>query len=287
MHVWRNTPGCYLQTQVVMRPACTIGSVAQDALTNGNSLTGTSTTMMAMMRSGTLGAISSRRGVVRMFGGMAAAAAVTGRGDPAATRRKHHRKMPAETNGTTVTQIFSNTAPIAINTYGSATPFPSRIQVSGFEKAIITDVDLVLNGLSHLYTVEVDIMLVAPDGRNALILSDAGKGGANGLDIRLDDEAGTDLPEDPLVSGTYRPTNISDANDPGGVDIFDATFAPMPSGKVALSTFDGGDPNGEWQLFVRDDRSGDGGNLSGGWGLRITAMTAAKKKRRKKHKKKR
>ena len=39
---------------------------------------------------------------------------------------------------------------------------------------------------------------------------------------------------------------------------------------MALSTFDGADPNGTWQLWVMDDASGDVGDIRG-WALRITA----------------
>ena len=79
----------------------------------------------------------------------------------------------------------------------------------------------------------------------------------------------------PLTSGTFRPTNHADNN---GADAFDATYAPLPSGATALSTFDGINPNGEWLLFVSDDTGGFGGLITEGWELRITAKAKGKKK---------
>ena len=234
--------------------------------------------------------VSTRRDFLWAFGGMVCAGTAAANLPYLAAARgkdthKHHGTKSADK---TVTQTFTNSAPITINTAGSATPFPSQIRVDGFKNATITDVDVILRGFSHRFPEEVDILLVSPDGRNALVMSDIGTtSGAKDLTIRLDDEAATDLPGDPvglLASGSYRPTNITDSAAP---DVFDVTYAPVPSGKVALTTFDGGDPNGQWRLFIRDDHSGDGGVLSGGWDLQITATTAASKKKEKKHKKKR
>ncbi len=245
--------------------------------------------MIAMIRPQTLGpsgAASSRRDVLRGLGSVAVlgAIAATGIGEPTAAKRKKKGRGSSKNRGKTVTKTFTNPDFIAINTYGSATPFPSRIRVDGLQNATITDVDLVLKGFSHELANSVDVMLVAPDGRNALVMSDVGGVvAAAGVTLSLNDEAAADLSSaahDPLVTGTFRPTNGgSDA------DIFDTTFAPVPSGNVALSAFDGGDPNGEWRLFIRDDSPGTGGSFSDGWELRITATVPAKEKE--KHKKKR
>ena len=75
----------------------------------------------------------------------------------------------------------------------------------------------------------------------------------------------------------------------------DAFTAPAPAldGSVALSTFDGANPNGTWQLFVTDDASGDVGDLRA-WALRITTevdtgtvderVSGTKDKKHRKHK---
>jgi hypothetical protein len=73
------------------------------------------------------------------------------------------------------------------------------------------------------------------------------------------------MPEDDqLTSGTYRPTNYN-----AFPDDF-APPAPVLTGSVALSAFDGGDPNGTWRLWVMDNKGGSVGDL-GGWALEITA----------------
>jgi len=199
-------------------------------------------------------------------------------GDPARRRaclgdaRRHnraHAPTPPPPPPRTVTQTFANPNPIAINSFGSAAPFPSTLRVTGLRGAAVTDVDLVLAGFGHAIPRDVDVLLVAPDGRNAFVLSDVGRGDpVTGLVLRLDDEAAAPLPTaTPLTSGTFRPANHDDL---GGRDVFDNP-APVPSGNVALAIFDGMDPDGEWRLFIRDDSAAGGGQLAGGWELRITA----------------
>jgi hypothetical protein len=208
-------------------------------------------------------------------------------------KRKKHKKrdttqqtptpMPTPTTVTrtvrgTVTRAFSSAdaglGPIAVPagapgvTKGIANPYPGAFPVSGFSNGVITDVDLVLQDFSHPVPEDVDILLVAPDGRRALVMSDAGRiFRVTNIDLTLDDEAAAPLTQMELDSGVYQPMDFSS---PG--DVPDAFPAPAPAldGSVALSTFDGADPNGTWQLFVVDDASGDAGDLRG-WELWITA----------------
>jgi hypothetical protein len=235
-----------------------------------------------------------RRGALRLLGGAALAAAglaAGGAGGAEAAPKiaicldgQTHRvakrgwrgRFPGATRGAcagpprTVTQTFTNPAPIAINTFGSARPFFTTIRVTGLRGAAVTDVDLVLAGFGHAVPRDVDVLLVAPDGRNAFVLDDVGQGAlVAGLTLRLDDEAAAPLPTGgaPLTSGTFRPTNYDDGE---GLDAFDNP-APVPSGNAALAVFGGMDPDGEWRLFIRDDSASDGGQLTGGWELRITA----------------
>jgi hypothetical protein len=99
---------------------------------------------------------------------------------------------------------------------------------------------------------------------------------STGVTLRLDDEAATLLPDQPLHSGTFRPNN----NSLDGIVGFNAPAPPVTSANAALSVFDGGDPNGTWRLFVQD-RYGSvhSGIVAGGWTLEITAKGKAKKKR--------
>jgi subtilisin-like proprotein convertase family protein len=163
-------------------------------------------------------------------------------------------------------------------TNGIAGPYPSAIPVQGFKQARITDVNVTLRGFSHGFPRDLDLLLVAPDGRNAVILSDAGIDGAGAavenLTLTLDDEAAASLTNNAaFASGTVRSFNLDT-----GSDAFPAP-APAASENVALSTFDGLNPNGDWQLFVLDDSPGDTGRITNGWSLEITAKAKSKKKR--------
>ncbi len=56
---------------------------------------------------------------------------------------------------------------------GLATPLGDPIAVSDFGGSV-TDVNLELTGLSHTYPDDIDMLLVAPGGENAIVMSDAG-----------------------------------------------------------------------------------------------------------------
>lgn len=47
---------------------------------------------------------------------------------------------------------------------------------------------------------------------------------------------------------------------------------PPVSGKVALSTFSGIVPNGEWTLYVYNANASEPGSVAGGWSLNVTAV---------------
>jgi hypothetical protein len=137
---------------------------------------------------------------------------------------------------------------ITINDNGPATPYPSTCVVSGLTGAV-SDVLVIIGGLSHTYPDDVDLLLVAPNSDNAIIMSDVG--GATGVvncGMSLSDDAADVLPDSGAItcSHLYRPANYQ----PG--DPFPAP-APAPSGNVNLSTFNGGPPNGTWKLYVVDD----------------------------------
>ena len=109
--------------------------------------------------------------------------------------------------------------------------------------------NVTLTGLSHTYPDDIDILLVRPGASaNATVMSDAGGSlDVNAVNLTLDDEAAAALPDAAqIVTGSYQPANYE------GADPFPAP-APAPSGNVALSTFDGGTPNGTWSLYLVDD----------------------------------
>ncbi len=147
-------------------------------------------------------------------------------------------------------------------------PYPSEVSVSGI--GAVTDLNVSLDNVTSAYPDDADLLLVGPQGQQSTLMSDVG-GGADltDVDLTLDDEASTDLPDSTVVTaGTFRPTN------PGSeLDAFPAP-APAASGATALSAFDGTDPNGVWKLFAYDDTGGDLTRLSG-WSLDIEWNDAA------------
>jgi hypothetical protein len=156
---------------------------------------------------------------------------------------------PSEAKGKgkfkTVTREFADPAAVNIVTFETHS---SQIAVSGLKKGRALDVNVTLHGFSHTLPDDVNVLLVAPDGHNAIIMSDAGAtNDATNLTLTFDDEAGPSLPDnDQLVSGTFKPTNFDD----GTADMFLNPNAPTPSGAVALATFDGINPNGTWTLYL-------------------------------------
>ncbi len=146
--------------------------------------------------------------------------------------------------------------PITINQVGTASPYPSVINVSG-QTGVVTKVTVTLTGFSHTFPDDVDILLVAPNGTSAIIMSDVGNGfPTQAVNITLDDAAAANLPDEAqITSGTYKPTNI---------EAGDQFVAPAPnsSANTALSTFNNLDPHGAWSLYVIDDSEGDSGSIT-------------------------
>lgn len=169
---------------------------------------------------------------------------------------------------TVVTKSFSNTAAIEIPDSGQTTPYPSEIGVSGLRGGIIRDVNLTLNGFSHTFPDDVDVLLIGPQGQNAIVMSDVGGGtDVSNIILKLDDAATAALPDkDQLQSRSYQPNN----HGPDGADAFPDP-APAPRGGESLAVFDGTRANGTWRLFVVDDAARDIGEMAGGWTLKIKA----------------
>jgi hypothetical protein len=195
-------------------------------------------------------------------------------GDDAEVAAKNKKKSK------TITRTFSNGAQIGIDDFRAANPFPSTIQVGGFKKAKVKDVNVVLRDFNHTFPDDVDDLLVSPEDESAFILSDVGTNNdlfeIGGVTLTLDDEAADPLPDfNNLISGTFRPTNGDpDLNGDDSVDDFPPP-APQP-GDSQLSVFDGMNPNGEWQLFVVDDQISSAGFFGDGWALEITARVKKK-----------
>ncbi len=157
-----------------------------------------------------------------------------------------------------IRDTFINRNRIAIRDNGQARPYPSTITITGLPQRLY-DVNVKLRGLTHPNPDDLDIMVEAPNGAKAVIMSDAGgSGDVSDIDVMFDDETGTTVPDGgPLQTATYRPENYD------GREEFNGTA------NVLLGTFDRINPNGVWKLFVRDDDPGDRGEIANGWALEI------------------
>ncbi len=152
-------------------------------------------------------------------------------------------------------QIFSNNAPISIPGSGTATPYPSTINVSGVPNG--TTVRVRLKNFTHTFPADVGVLLVAPNGRSHQLIAPiptSGGNPVNGITLTLDAEAQTPLPN-PLVTGTFRAA--------GGNQVYAAPANTFPRTNLLGSLLV--TPNGAWRLFVQDFAAGDFGSFAGGW----------------------
>ncbi|MCS7091616.1 MAG: M12 family metallo-peptidase [Verrucomicrobiota bacterium] len=167
----------------------------------------------------------------------------------------------------TQTVSRANAATIRIpgsGTEGSASVFPSTVSLSGLTGRIAR-ARVILVGLSHAFAGDLDILLVPPQGRPVLLMSDVGNGtNVNGT-LTFDDAALHLLPlEGPIRTSTNRPTPYDPDSDTGLTSVIPGPYA------TELAALHGSDPNGLWSLYIWDDTVADIGELSFGWRLELT-----------------
>ncbi len=175
------------------------------------------------------------------------------------------------------TQTFSNTAAIIIPDAnapnppypiesGPAKPYPSSINVSNFT-GLLGKVTVTLSNLTHTFPGDVNVLLVAPGGAKALVMSHAGEQPVTGVTLTFDDFAPAPLPaSSQFTSGNWQPTAYTPP------DVFPTNAPPGPY-PTLLSALNGANPNGLWSLYVFDDGPGDKGAISNGWSLSLTRIT--------------
>lgn len=161
-------------------------------------------------------------------------------------------------------QSFSNPSPIVINDSVPATPYPSNISVSGVTSTS-NRVTVTLNGFSHTYSNDLNIVLVSPSGQKAALVGRVG-GGNNytGGNYTFDDTAASIVTGDGfgnIPPGSYLASG-------GSINL----TAPGPAGPYG-SSLDalGTSVNGTWSLYVADQVGADIGQITGGWTLNIAA----------------
>jgi subtilisin-like proprotein convertase family protein len=169
--------------------------------------------------------------------------------------------------------MWCSNDPMAVpgaGTDGIAGRYPSAITVAGAGRTT-TDVTVQLGDVNHESVTDLDVMLVSPTGRSLVLMSDTGGfDPAVGAGLTFSDGADGPIPEfDPLLSGTYVPTNVDD----GDPDLWTPP-APPDSSTTELALFDADDPNGTWTLYVVDDDNDRSGWI-GGWCLTIATADVA------------
>lgn len=181
---------------------------------------------------------------------------------------------PAAPAGAAVTATYANPATISVPDSGNADPYPSTITVAGAGSET-TKVTVRLNAVSHSCVKDLDVLLVGPDGTRTVLMSDVGEVAINfddcnniGTSVVFDDAGGswgTSVPGGNPI--TFRPSDNDSLGHQG-----DSWSGVPDSGSASaqnLATFNGKDPNGQWNLYVVDDAGSDSGSI-GGWSLDIT-----------------
>ena len=159
---------------------------------------------------------------------------------------------------------------------GEADPYPSTIVVSKVTGEVVNRVKVHINGLTHTFPGDVDMLLAAPNGNAVLLMSDTGRDTpAISVNLTFDDDAKVAggapsvLPQiGQIVSGSYVPTDYAPAD----------TFpAPAPVGPYStnLSSLRGIDPNGAWKLYVYDDTDKNFGRILSGWSLELSTVNGS------------
>ena len=135
--------------------------------------------------------------------------------------------------------------------------------------------NVAIRSATHTHPDDLDVLLVGPTGRTAILWSDAGGTNAiTGTTLTLDDEGQTFLTDSGQISAqSYKTSNYQ-----VGADNWPEV---TESGNRLLSTFDGTNPTGGWKLYVTDDTqqpdTGDrngSGTFTNGWSLRIRGTGA-------------
>jgi subtilisin-like proprotein convertase family protein/subtilisin family serine protease len=120
----------------------------------------------------------------------------------------------------------------------------STIVIDGFTNAL-TNMSVIVD-INHTYVSDLDLVLVAPNGRRVTLFRNHGGGGNNLSNTTFSDQA---------------PRRIGQGTAP-----FEGRYRPFQP----LSRFNNINPNGEWRLEVTDSVAGDQGFLNG-WAIEIAA----------------
>ncbi len=160
---------------------------------------------------------------------------------------------------------YSQTGEIIIPEYGPGVPYPSQIAVAGLT-GLVTQVTATLNGFTHTFPHDVNVLLADPAGEELFLMSHVGGAySVTNLTLTFDDSATQMLPAGELSSGAFLPTAVTPLNPLPGI--------PAAPSVSSLASFNGTNPNGNWSLYVFDDTQGNSGAITRGWSLGLTSVS--------------
>ena len=166
--------------------------------------------------------------------------------------------------------VFTNATPITIGTAGKTSPYPSAIDVQG-QPGRVVDVAVTLHRFSHSWPGLVDILLVSPDGKTSVMMSEAcGNTDVVNATWVFSGLAPTPMPSNaPCDQLVYRPTDYAG----NFADNFGPSAPPGPY-TANFGNFIGASPNGTWRLYVIAPAISDSGKIGLGWSLTIDTAAA-------------
>ena len=194
------------------------------------------------------------------------AAPLAGGYDAAAAKKGKNQQVTAQDGvHAQAVQSFENTKQLGMG--DDAPAESSTIQVSGFSAPVV-DVEVTLLDINFgpASSQDMDVLLIGPEGKTSLLLSDVGGNTATShVTLLLDDQADTQLPDNTaLKTGIFQPTNLGS----GDTIRFVGSDITPPTG-AALGVFNGINPNGAWSLSAYDDTGNGNVGVINGWRLRI------------------
>ena len=108
-----------------------------------------------------------------------------------------------------------------LNDNGNADPYPAELEVSGLVGPLKA-ISVILRDVNHTFPGDMDVLLVGPNGKSVVLMSDQGSNGRlENVDLTFNDAGASLANNNNIGSGTYKPSD-NDAQS-GDTDNFEAT----------------------------------------------------------------
>lgn len=156
---------------------------------------------------------------------------------------------------------------ISIPSSGVASRYPATIEVFG-QSTNFNSVQIILYHLYHDRPEDLDILLASPTGTNIMLMSDAI--GTNPIsNVTFVFRAWEGLPpEGPSHNIPWGATVAYRASNYGEEESLQSPAPSMPY-STNLNDLVGTNPNGQWKLYIYDDKDWRAGYLWGSWRLKF------------------